>query len=46
MNVVELLVRLAGMLERRLDKVGLRKVEIDVGRRVDEESVEALARPL
>lgn len=45
-DVVELLVGLARVLERRLDKVGLRQVEVDVGRRVDEEGVESLSSPL
>jgi hypothetical protein len=45
-DVVQLLVRLARVLERRLDKVGLRQVEVDVRRRVDKERVEALAGPL
>ena len=45
-DVVQLLIRLARVLERRLDKVGLRQVEIDVCRRVDKKRVEPLAGPL
>lgn len=45
-DVVELLVGLARVLERRLDKVGLRQVEVDVGGRIDEEGVESLSSPL
>ena len=45
-DVVDLLVLLAAVLERRLHKVGLRQVQVHVRRRIDKQLVEPLARPL
>ena len=45
-KMVDLLVLLSSVLEGSLDEVGLGEVEVDVGRRIDEELVESLSRPL
>ena len=45
-NLLQLAHVLTRRLERRLDVVGLREVQVDGRRRVDEQGVERFARPL